>query len=107
MCLLLGCANGTFNAKMDSATGNTPGYPFVFDVNDDGKLDLLVANGNSNNVSILLGNGDGAFKPKIDFNTGPGSILVADVNYDGKRDIRVEDRGGKTISVLLNNGRAN
>ena len=33
------------------------------DFNGDHKLDLAVPNPNSNNVSILLGNGDGTFRP--------------------------------------------
>ncbi|HKS22139.1 MAG TPA: VCBS repeat-containing protein [Thermoanaerobaculia bacterium] len=33
----------------------------VADFNRDGKADLAIANGDSNDVSILLGNGDGTF----------------------------------------------
>ena len=34
----------------------------VADVNGDGKPDLVVANVNSNTVSVLLGNGNGTFQ---------------------------------------------
>jgi hypothetical protein len=40
------------------------------DFNNDGKLDLAVANSGANTVSILLGNGDGTFAPKVDYATG-------------------------------------
>src|SRR5258705_3370620 len=33
------------------------------DLNGDGKADLVTANGFSNNISVLLGNGAGSFQP--------------------------------------------
>ena len=38
----------------------------VADVNGDGKPDLVVANYGGNAVSVLLGNGDGTFRPQAD-----------------------------------------
>src|ERR1700687_4921253 len=35
-------------------------------IDGDGKLDLAVANQSTNNVSILLGNGDGTFQNHVD-----------------------------------------
>ena len=40
------------------------------DFNGDGKQDLAVANFNSNNVSILLGNGAGNFSAATNFGAG-------------------------------------
>ena len=57
------------------------------DFNRDGKLDLAVANKGSNNVSILLGNGDGTFQSTVNVGAGiaaPESIFVGDFNGDGK-----------------------
>ena len=61
------------------------------DVNGDGKPDLVVANAGSNTVSVLLGNGNGTFKPQQTFATGsyPVSVTVGDVNGDGKPDLVV------------------
>src|SRR5437867_2089818 len=47
-----GAATPSFAAKQDFATGTTPFSVTVGDVNLDGKLDLAVANSNSNTVSV-------------------------------------------------------
>src|SRR5437867_157192 len=49
-----GAATPNFAAKQDFATGTSPVSVTVGDVNLDGKLDLAVANLNSNTVSVLL-----------------------------------------------------
>ena len=42
----------------------------VGDFNGDGKADLAVANHGSNNVSVLLGNGDGTFQAAVNYGGG-------------------------------------
>jgi dienelactone hydrolase len=85
----------------------------VGDFNGDGKLDLVVANTDSNNVSILLGNGDGTFQAPVEYAVGsnPVGVVVADFNGDTKLDIIVADscllcggNGPNFVSVLLGNG---
>jgi hypothetical protein len=78
----------------------------VADFNGDGKLDLAVANNRSNNVSILLGNGDGTFQPAVEYGAGsnPTSVTVADFNGDGKLDLAVANNGSNNVSILLGNG---
>src|SRR5262249_59362016 len=62
--VLLGNGNGTFQAPQSFATGTFtfPRAVAVEDVDGDGKLDLVVANSFSFDVSVLLGNGDGTFQ---------------------------------------------
>jgi hypothetical protein len=53
----------------------TPQVPLPYsvaiaDLNGDGKLDLAVANNRSDNVSVLLGNGDGTSQPQVTYASG-------------------------------------
>src|SRR5205807_10040081 len=74
--------------------------------NGDGKLDVVVSNGASDELSIILGNGAGGFGPPITFTTGDGPTYpgIADFNNDGKPDIVTANYFGGDITVLMNNG---
>jgi uncharacterized delta-60 repeat protein len=75
-------------------------------LNGDSKPDLAVANGGSDDVSVLLGNGDGTFKPALNYPAagGPHSVAIGDLNGDGTRDLAVADRVSDAVSILLGNG---
>jgi len=65
---------------------------------------MAVVNATSNTVSILLGNGDGAFQPRIDFPApiGANGIAAGDFNGDGRLDLVVADfSSANTVFVLL------
>ena len=106
--LFLGQGNGTFQSPSTLAVGKLPEGLAAADLNADGKLDLAVANssGLSNSVSVLLGNGNGTFQPKVDYAAGaqPRSVAVGDLNGDGKLDLAVPNNNDNTVSVLLGNG---
>jgi hypothetical protein len=77
----------------------------VGDFNGDGVLDLAVANVTSNNVSVLLGTGDGTFQtPHVSYVVGssPGSVAVGDFNGDGSPDLAAANIGSDSVSILLN-----
>ncbi|MEC4813836.1 MAG: Calx-beta domain-containing protein [Scytonema sp. PMC 1069.18] len=86
--------------------GNTPYAIAVGDFNKDNKLDLVTANYNSNNISVLLGNGDGTFQAANNINVGtnPSSIATGDFDKDGNLDFAIANYGSNDISVLLGNG---
>ncbi|CAF4310005.1 unnamed protein product, partial [Rotaria magnacalcarata] len=80
---------------MTYSTGSSPKSLNAVDVNDDGKLDIIVVNYGSNNVGVLLNRGSGTFSPQTTYSTGSGPFYVAaaDVNGDGKPDIIVVNSG--------------
>ncbi|CAF3474828.1 unnamed protein product, partial [Rotaria socialis] len=65
--ILLGYGNGTFRKQITFPTGNnsTPNWVAIGDLNNDGRLDLAVANYLGNNVGILLGYGNGSFAQQV------------------------------------------
>ena len=93
-------------APITNATGSDPDSIVAGDFNGDGRLDLAIANGESNTVSVLLGNGDGGFQPQVTYPVGsdPDSIVAGDFNGDGRLDLAVANGGSNNVSVLLGNG---
>jgi hypothetical protein len=120
--VLLGNGDGTFQAAANFAAGPGPTAVALGDFNRDNNQDLVVSNyGNADyyappnfvtaTVSVLLGNGDGTFRPAQAFasGTGPNAVAVADFNGDGVQDLAVADYGiypqrGTTLSILVGNG---
>jgi hypothetical protein len=93
--VLLGVGDGTFQAAV-----STPVVPFVgqialADFNHDGRLDIAAGGG-----SMLLGNGDGTFKPPISLVDSGSGVAVGDFNGDGRPDLAIGN--AVSIDVFLN-----
>jgi FG-GAP-like repeat len=92
--IVLGNGDGTFVAQPAFSTGLFADAIATADFNGDGKLDLAIAinnNGSGDNVSVLLGNGNGTFQPATPYATPnqPTWITTGDFNGDGKIDLAV------------------
>jgi hypothetical protein len=110
--VLLNAGNGQFKAPRDFAVGTNPESAAVADVNLDGINDIVVANFGGvdadvdGSVSVLIGNGDGTFRPARTFAVGPNpqSVSLADFNLDGVPDLAVATYSSSNVAVLLGRG---
>jgi VCBS repeat protein/thrombospondin type 3 repeat protein len=93
------------------ATESQPGGVAFGDFNGDGKKDAAVvelygSGQRSGHVLILIGRGDGTFKPGQTLVTGQISLSVAlgDFNGDSRLDIAITNRDSNDVSVFLGHG---
>jgi hypothetical protein len=103
----------SFSPAASFPAGANPQAVATGDFNNDGRLDLAVANHDNRTVGVLLGDGQGGFgavRQSAAGTIGPVSLTVADFNNDGKLDLAVinQDPVGSvwnsSLSVLLGNG---
>src|SRR5262245_435212 len=85
------CPGVNFVGASTLSAGPNPLSVTASDFNNNGKADLVVANGGTTAVWVLLGNGDSSFQNAVTYGTGanPASVAVGDFNADGKRDLAV------------------
>ncbi|MFN0110617.1 MAG: putative Ig domain-containing protein [Blastocatellia bacterium] len=105
--VFLGNGNGTFVQAAGSpvAVGDAPRTVVKGHFNGDSNLDLLTTNGGSNNLTVMLGNGDGTFTTStLAGGFAPFHAVVANFNADGNADLAVANFGGGTVSIFLGNG---
>lgn len=104
-----GATTANFAAKQDSTVGTGPIAITSGDLNNDGKVDLAVANFGSNTVSMLY-NQTTAGSGSVSYTLGGASsagqnpiyVVTGDVNGDGKLDLAAANYGSETAAVLLN-----
>jgi hypothetical protein len=107
--LLASGAAGNFVPGGTYSTGGTlPIGIAVADFNGDGRPDIATSNQTSNNVSILLNNGTGAFPTATTGFPGPIATAMSDIvaaNFNGGGiDLAVTHRSGMNSQVLIGNG---
>lgn len=113
--ILLGNGDGTFQTGA-GYSGFSSSAPLIFaaDLNGDNKLDLVILEiVNSypplqGTVTVLLGNGDGTFRPATIYpiSGALGGGALSDVNADGKLDVILSNSTDTVPSttIMLGNG---
>lgn len=115
--VLLGDGAGNFTQASNSpipvptSQGGNPYSIASGDFNADGHQDIAVASVYTDDVTVLLGNGDGTFAQASGspFSVGshpqqPFFITVGDFNNDGIQDLVTANAAGNSVTVLLGNG---
>ena len=90
-----------FIAGRSYAAGVSPTSIRAADLNGDNITDLVTANTESNDVSILLGKADGTFQPAVNHDVGVNPVFVqaGDLDGDGDLDLAVSNFGDQLIPV--------
>ena len=93
-------------AKAHYPAGSAPESVAIGDLDGDQVPDLAVANSSSDNVSVLLGLGDGTFAPAAHYPAGDwaNSVAIGDLDGDQVPDLAVANGAGDNVSVLLGLG---
>ena len=105
-------SSNSFAPAVNFTTGKGPWGVAIADLDGDGKLDIVVSNGNDGSISVFRNTSTsgsiaaGSFT-RLDFPTGSGGgggygIAVADLDGDGKPDVVVTNRMSGTMSVFQN-----
>jgi len=99
---------GVFSATQYIALDNSDSSEVykvsIGDLDGDGDLDFVTADGFNNTVSISLNNGDAGFTQPTSLQVGQFArdVQLADLNNDGKLDILEVDRDDRTLNIFNN-----
>ena len=108
--LLLGKGDGTFGPPTPIVSSLSGFIAVTADFDGDGNADLALIQSSGTMLTILRGNGQGAFQNVASYpTTGSlllGSVAVGDVNRDGYPDLIVNGASSTstTLTVFLGNG---
>jgi hypothetical protein len=110
--VLLGDGSGGFTPAPGSPLAGFSGAIGLAaaDLDGDAAPDLAVANSAANTVSVLLGDGTGAFAPQTGspytVGAAPRSVAIGDFDGDAAPDLAVTNGFDNTVTVLLQPGPA-
>ena len=105
---LLGIGDGTFVAAedIDLPEGTRPTAIAATDVDNDGFIDILVADDTNDNVVVLLATGAGDYLTPtlVQVGDSPRDLVIADVNKDGNDDFLTVNKDTNDLSLALGLG---
>jgi len=103
--VLFNLGDGTFTSAPAHAAGAAPSAMAAADLDVDGHVDLVVANHESDDVSVLLSE-DGALGESVEYDVGvePIAVVLLDADGNGTLDVATANAGSDSISVRLNDG---
>jgi subtilisin family serine protease len=95
-----GMPGGGFDPEVRMSVGGGPATIVIGDADNDGDNDIVTANSDSNNVSLIRWNGSG-FDPEVRMGGGvrPLSVVIDDADNDGDNDI-VTAYSSNDVSLL-------
>ncbi|MFI5183412.1 MAG: FG-GAP-like repeat-containing protein [Vicinamibacteria bacterium] len=105
--VLLGDGRGGFASRGLAAIAfSGPTSIVAGDFDGDGRPDLAVALSQTDNLAVLMGNGDGTFQPASYPSAGanPLFVVAGDLDGDGKVDLVAVNNVSSSLSVLRGNG---
>lgn len=96
----------SFAVTSTVSAGNTPRGIVTGDFNEDGKIDIAVANFGSSTITVALGNGDGTFTGGATLSVGSNTSFLTTgyFNQDAHLDLASASAGGNVIQYALGNG---
>ncbi len=100
-----------FSSSVTVGTGARPNFVKAADIDNDGKNDLVTANWDGNNISVIKNTtssiGSISFQAAVNITSGSGTsnpqgVSLTDFDNDNKIDITVCNNSNNTISVFRN-----
>ena len=117
--VFVSCAAGNNSSKAQQALfTNAPGSPvaiqggpgnvLIADMNNDRKLDLVVACTRARSITVLEGKGNGQFGAALSNTTlaeAPGDMALGDLNGDGQLDVAITSHDSYGVVLLTGDGK--
>lgn len=108
--VLIGDGEGRLEPRGRTAAGSGPVGFALADLDEDGDLDVVVANHDTEYVTILLGDGSGGLVEaeisplRLGIDPHPHVVAAIDIDMDGHIDVLVDDRNREAVRLLRGYG---